>query len=129
MRLVCEECKKVYNYDVDDFCPRCGAYNPPKKTWGIDAKGNVVRVDGVNEANHKDSFVHKEVHREKWQRRATGMDRDDMPKRQPQRTVSQRRVTTTRKPAGKKQSGSSAIGAFSAIVFLLQFLRACMDLF
>ena len=66
MRLVCSECKKVYDYDVDDFCPRCGAYNPPPKAGGATA---VIRKDGVNEANHEGSFVHQEVHREKAQRR------------------------------------------------------------
>ena len=66
MRLVCSECKKVYDYDVDDFCPRCGAYNPPPKDGGSTA---TVRKDGVNEENHKGSFVHREVHREKAQRR------------------------------------------------------------
>ena len=66
MRLVCSECKKIYDYDVDDFCPRCGAYNPPPKAGGVTA---VIRKDGVNEANHEGSFVHQEVHREKAQRR------------------------------------------------------------
>ena len=73
-RIVCEECKKVYDYDRDEFCPRCGAFNPPVRTWGVDAQGNVVRVDGVSEQNHAGSFVHREVHREKAVRRALGMD-------------------------------------------------------
>ena len=30
-KVCCEECGKKYDYDVDDFCPRCGAYNPPKR--------------------------------------------------------------------------------------------------
>ena len=66
MRLVCSECRKVYDYDVDDFCPRCGAYNPPPKAG---APAAVVRKDGVNEENHRGSFVHREVHREAAQRR------------------------------------------------------------
>ncbi len=73
-QIVCEECRKRYDYDRDDFCPRCGAFNQPKKTWGVDAKGNVIRVDGINEQDHDDSFVHQEVHREKDVRRASGMD-------------------------------------------------------
>lgn len=73
-RIVCEECGKVYDFDRDEFCPRCGAFNQPVKTWGMDAKGNVIRVDGVSERNHEGSFVHKEVHREKAVRRAVGMD-------------------------------------------------------
>ena len=73
-QIVCEECRKRYDYDRDDFCPRCGAFNQPKKTWGVDAKGNVIRVDGLNERDHADSFVHQEVHQEKDARRASGMD-------------------------------------------------------
>lgn len=73
--IICEECKRPYNYDKDEFCPRCGAYNQPVKTWGTDSQGNIVRVDGLNESNHAGSFAHKEVHREKAIRRSTGMDR------------------------------------------------------
>ena len=72
--IVCEDCGKRYNYEKDEFCPRCGAFNQPVKTWGVDAKGNVIRVDGVNEQNHAGSFVHKEVHHEKDVRRAKGLD-------------------------------------------------------
>lgn len=73
-RILCEECRKVYDFDRDEFCPRCGAFNPPVKTWGVDAQGNVIRVDGVSERGHEGSFVHREVHREKAVRRAVGMD-------------------------------------------------------
>lgn len=73
--IVCEECRRSYDYDRDEFCPRCGAFNQPVKTWGTDSQGNIVRVDGLNENNHAGSFAHKEVHREKQVRRASGMDR------------------------------------------------------
>lgn len=73
-RIVCDECGKWYDYDRDEFCPKCGAFNRPVKTWTTDAQGNVRRVDGVNEANHAGSFVHSEVHREKRVRQAKGMD-------------------------------------------------------
>ena len=72
--IACEDCGKRYDFDRDDFCPKCGAFNPPVKTWGTDAQGNVIRVDGVNEANHERSFVHSEVHREKRIRRTAGLD-------------------------------------------------------
>lgn len=83
-RIVCEDCKKSYDYAKDEFCPRCGAFNPPQKTWGTDSQGNIVRVDGVNESTHAGSFVHKEVHREKAVRKVTGMDqRPKAPKTRP----------------------------------------------
>ena len=25
----CADCGKKYDYDEDDFCPRCGSFNPP----------------------------------------------------------------------------------------------------
>ena len=70
MRLICQECKKVYDYDVDDFCPRCGAYNQPPKA----AATATLRKDGINERDHHGSFVHREVHSEKEERRRTGLD-------------------------------------------------------
>ncbi len=72
--LVCEDCGKRYNFEKDEFCPRCGAFNQPVKRWGMDANGNVIRVDGVNEQNHDKSFVHDEVHHEKSERRREGLD-------------------------------------------------------
>ena len=90
-RIVCSECKKHYDFDKDDFCPRCGAFHPPAKTLTVDNFGRVVRVDGINERNHAGSFVHKEVHKEKAQRRMVGMDRDVI-------------KPTSRKPAAKKKS-------------------------
>lgn len=84
-KIVCDECKKAYDYDRDEFCPKCGAFNQPVKTWGTDAQGNVIRVDGVNERGHTGSFVHSEVHKEKRVRRAAGMDRNVQPRKTPPR--------------------------------------------
>ena len=46
MRKVrCYECGKTYDYDTDDFCPKCGAFNQPPKSTTIDANGAVIRVE------------------------------------------------------------------------------------
>ena len=74
IRLVCEDCGKVYNYEVDDFCPRCGAFNHPPKLTKFDARGHVVRVDGVNEQNHAESFSHEEIHTERRVRQKLHLD-------------------------------------------------------
>ena len=81
--IACEDCGKRYDFDRDDFCPKCGAFNPPVKTWGTDAQGNVIRVDGVNEANHEKSFVHSGAHREKRVRRTAGLDQAAVKKKGP----------------------------------------------
>ena len=60
-RVKCEDCGKVYDFDTDDFCPRCD--------------GSVVRVEGISESNHKGSFLHEEYHAENRHRKATGLDR------------------------------------------------------
>lgn len=67
----CHECGKRYNFDVDDFCPRCGAFTQPPRGSQIGADGTVVRVDGINERNHKNSFVHAELHEEKRKRKGS----------------------------------------------------------
>lgn len=28
-KVTCADCGKHYDYDVDDFCPKCGSFNPP----------------------------------------------------------------------------------------------------
>ncbi len=75
MRKVrCHDCGRTYDYDVDDFCPKCGAFNQPLRGARIDPDGNVVRVDGLNERGHAGSFVHRELHEEERERRRTGLD-------------------------------------------------------
>ena len=127
MRIVCEECRKAYDYEKDDFCPRCGAYNPPPKNWTVNSRGEVIRVDGINEANHAGSFAHREVHQEKATRRALGLDR---PK--PAKSVkSAAGVPPARSGQPRKQNTqSSSIGAILAVVFwifvVFQLLRIFM---
>lgn len=105
-QIVCGECRKRYDYDRDDFCPRCGAFNQPRKTWGVDAKGNVIRVDGINERDHDGSFVHQEIHREKDVRRSIGMDW----KGTAQRPAATAQAAPARRPAagGKRRPAATA---------------------
>ena len=70
-KVECHECGKSYNYDIDDFCPRCGAFTQPLQTHRIGSDGSVIRVDGLNEQYHQKSFVHKELHEENRERKGT----------------------------------------------------------
>ena len=129
-RIVCEDCKRSYDYDKDEFCPKCGAFNQPVKTWTTDAQGNVRRVDGVNEANHSGSFVHSEVHREKRIRQAKGMDwskgkKSARPQQQPARPAA-------RPPQKAKADGMGIIKAlfiFIAIIMLISWIIPWIALF
>ena len=99
--ITCDDCGKRYDYDRDEFCPKCGAFNQPVKTWTTDSQGNVRRVDGVNEQNHAGSFVHREVHREKRVRQARGMDwegagRNAPPRRPPERPAQRKKQDSMR---------------------------------
>ena len=125
-RLQCEECGKSYIYEEDDFCPRCGAYNQPPRAG---APEPVVRRDGVNEATHEGSFLHREIHREKAQRRRLHLD-------QPERPAPKRRPVTIQMPlAGAgPQAAKQKKGALSAVVtiiiwlvIILQILAAFLD--
>ena len=74
--VTCYECKKKYDYTEDGFCPRCGSFNQPRRgSYVVDANGDIVRTDGINEAGHSGSFVHKEYHAEERQRKQLGLDR------------------------------------------------------
>ena len=79
-RLRCYECGKIYDFDQDDFCPKCGAFNQPKNQLRVGSDGTVSRVqepvirkDGINERNHAGSFVHRELHQENRARRGTAL--------------------------------------------------------
>ena len=73
-RVKCEDCGKVYDFDTDDFCPRCGAFTFPKGDR-IGTDSSVVRVEEIHESNRKDSFLHAEYFVEKRRRKAAGLDR------------------------------------------------------
>ena len=124
-QIVCEECKKRYDYDRDEFCPRCGAFNQPVKTWTTDSQGNVRRVDGVNEQNHAGSFVHHEVHKEKRVRQARGMDWSGGKARPAPRPQPKPVRPSVQQPKQKKESMPEATKLFLwivAIVFLINFI-------
>lgn len=86
MRKVrCYECGKSYDFDVDDFCPKCGAFNQPGKSAGIGADGMVIRSEGLNEKNHVGSFTHREFHAENRARKAVGLSKSvERPAKAPQ---------------------------------------------
>lgn len=74
VKVRCYECKKSYDYYEDGFCPRCGCFNQPPRASRIDASGNIVYHDGINEKNHTGSFVHKEYHTENRKRALTKLE-------------------------------------------------------
>lgn len=130
IRVVCEECGKSYNYEVDDFCPKCGAYNQPSRE---NRSGAVVRSDGINEKYHDGSFVHEEVHQEKKIRRKFNLDQK--PRSRPavsRPSASAPRPSSVFSSGTRNRSGQSKAGSASAAVtaivwifFILIFFRAC----
>ena len=116
-RVRCHECGKRYNYDVDDFCPRCGAFTQPSKILDIGVDGSVVRLEGINEENHRDSFVHAELHEENRKRRGTKLEADEMARRRA-RTVSSQPVRQSRKEAGKKNPVALIVWIIFAVIAL-----------
>lgn len=70
-KIRCYECGKSYDFDIDDFCPKCGAFNQPRERAG----GAVLRAEGLNEKNHAGSFIHQEFHTENRVRKAVGLSK------------------------------------------------------
>ena len=71
----CHDCGKRYNFDKDDFCPKCGAFTQPPHKTRIGMDGRVIRVDGINERNHYNSFLHAELHDENRERKGSMLER------------------------------------------------------
>ena len=77
MRKVrCIDCGKTYDYDEDGFCPRCGTFNQPSQRASGVTIQTPKRKDGLSEAGHSGSFLHREYHTEEWERRSSGLERD-----------------------------------------------------
>ena len=123
MRKVrCYECGKTYDYDTDDFCPKCGAFNQPPKSTTIDANGAVIRVDGINERGHAGSFVHEELHEENRERKRMGLSKGTRrtaaaaPQPSVQRTASRQ--------SGRQNEKSAACGGQADLLDLCGHHRA-----
>lgn len=102
-KVKCYECGKRYDYDDDGFCPDCGAFNAPASPSRIAADGSVVWIDGINERNHENSFLHEELHEEERERSWWGLDQK--PAGQEVRLGKAGKPTTVRagKPGEKKK--------------------------
>ena len=127
-RVGCYDCGKSYNYDEDCFCRNCGAFNQPQRSLRIGADGSVVRVDGINEANHAGSFVHQELHEEKRERRRIGLDKSAQ---RIQRTVSRPTASRPAPTAGiqsrdrrqSRQQGKNPVGILVWILILIMLFN------
>lgn len=119
MRKVrCYDCGKTYDFDVDDFCPKCGAFNQPGKSARISADGAVVRSDGLNERDHAGSFVHREFHEENRVRKALGLSKGAGRAASPARPAGRQR--------GKKKSPTRPIVWAIILVIALNVLSALL---
>jgi len=136
-RVVCHECGKRYDYNVDDFCPKCGAYTQPVRNTRIDASGAVVRIDGVDETYHKESFLHEELHAENRKRKGTALEREAVQKTAPKEVVQtiirqslpgqDGRPARPPAPAPKKQA-MNPVGWIILLIVILNFLRVLAGL-
>ena len=113
-RITCYECKKKYEYEEDGFCPRCGAFNLRSRgSYTVADNGDIVRVDGINEAGHQNSFVHAEYHAEEQERKKLGLEREARPARA---KAGMHRAGASGKISGKKQN---PLGVIFIVIWLL----------
>lgn len=129
-KVRCFECGKTYNYDEDAFCPKCGAFNQPPKSAHINEVGEVVRVDGINEQGHAESFVHAELHRENRERRKVGLDKDLKKKASmPSPRAAAPRVSGAGERGGeRKPTGNPVVNVIRWVILIIVFsnlIRAC----
>ncbi len=115
-KIRCYECGKSYDFDVDDFCPKCGAFNQPGKSSSIGADGTVVRSEGLNEKNHAGSFVHQEFHAENRVRKAVGLSKGvKRQARTPQQPLPKRQESWQKR---QKNSAQYIIWIIVGIIFI-----------
>jgi len=136
-KIRCYDCGKSYDYDVDDFCPRCGAYTQPIRQGRLDARGDVVRVAGINEVNHKGSFVHAELHKENRRRKGTPLEVEMVKKSGSAPAIKKQTVgrpvqiapplgSAERSGKKKESTPASLIGAILAAA-LVYIIKAILD--
>ena len=131
-KVRCYECGKQYDYDEDGFCPEGvpavdeGDLNQPPRSTAIGADGSVVRADGLNERNHKNSFVHEELHEENRQRKTIGLSKGV---RRAETKVPQTGNGTTARKSRSSTRKSSLGGVIFWIIFAIFALNILSNIF
>jgi hypothetical protein len=117
-RVRCEDCRAVYDYDEDGFCPRCGAFNQPKRTSQINVRGETKPTDEAEGRRHLNSFVHRELHTESRERRRSGLDRS-VPRWKPERAgVKLPRSQSQGDAQGERAKASAGAALLKWIVYI-----------
>lgn len=117
-KVKCHDCGRHYDYDVDDFCPKCGAFTLPDRASRIGADGSVVWNDGINERGHQNSFVHREYHTENRKRSKSRLEG-----RLPKLDFSGA-ITAERAAAKQGKKGSPAMVSRVVVMIILLFYFA-----
>jgi len=122
----CEDCGRLYDYEEDGFCPKCGAFNQPPRDK------QEMRVDGVSEEGHAHSFFHREFHKEERERRHSGLDRsarrgapEEKEQTVPAENAASRPIPGLRRPAPAGGRMSALITGVVFFIVLINLLRAC----
>lgn len=118
-RVRCYECGKGYDYDEDGFCPKCGSFNLPHKAAAIGVDGGVIRREGINERNHRGSFLHAELHEENRERRGTVLEQD----------MDRMSQKTTRKSGAERQKRLSVMVAVIFAIVIFNIFSSILSLF
>ena len=50
-RITCKDCGRHYDYDQDDFCPKCGSYNPPRDESSTSLERELLARFGTGREN------------------------------------------------------------------------------
>lgn len=117
-KVQCYNCGKRYDFDMDDFCPGCGAFNPPEKGTG----GATVRTDGLNEKNHVGSFVHREFHAENRVRKAVGLSKGVS------RSASPARPPVKQRQEGGKKKTAPVVFWIIIVIVMINILSSLLGL-
>lgn len=108
-KIRCEDCGKTYDYDVDAFCPNCGAFNQPLR----DAR--TVRVQEETERSEKDSEGWQDSLKEKFRQQSTA--------------GSGTRQSLKGFVDRKQKNGKPAAAAISALIFWITLIIFLLNLF
>lgn len=128
-RVKCYECGRTYNYDEDGFCPMCGAFSQPPGASRIDADGAVIRTDGLNKRNHGESFLHREFHAEKRERRQYGLDKSAQYIQSVAGQAMKKAVRVSGSVSRDRKNPVSIIATVIFTIVILNFLSAIFAIF
>ena len=128
----CRSCGRIYDYNKQDMCPKCGAYNRPPHRERVDPDGTVHFVEGQSIPPRRGKVCYEEKtcyedQTRRGSREKTAPTESDSTRAQEWKNIknSASRAANRVRSANRQSGGKAAILIAAAVSILLSLAGSC----